>query len=369
VPRRPGLRVTVSVLARCVAVTIGGCTSSRTHHTNSATKPLDVTSATTPVATSHVQTVTVHSIAVLRPVTLGGTSPSTGQLAAAANILTQRFIRAGQPSPIITIAADGSLRFSIPSKLTGNDIADLVARGSVAFRTVLGTTTAKTAARPIPADSGARGDLASDLARAKAAVGSAAYTLAASLKVPATDADTVRRLAAFGQLSPDEIAALPARMQFNVPTVTCAQLTARDALFLTDDRFRTRAVTACDCNQPNVKYLLDAAKLNRSDLAGAAARYDPVAYAASGGWTIDLTFTPTGQRNWTKLTRAEVDHQIAILADAAVMSAPRIQSPVTGPAVVAGTYVTEPVARRVADLVDAGSLPVEFAVTAVSVTG
>jgi preprotein translocase subunit SecD len=69
------------------------------------------------------------------------------------------------------------------------------------------------------------------------------------------------------------------------------------------------------------------------------------------------------------LTTAEVGHQIAILADAAVMSAPEIESPVNGPAVVAGTYVTEPLARRVADLVDSGSLPVELAVTAVTVTG
>jgi preprotein translocase subunit SecD len=300
---------------------------------------------------------------------LDGAAPSSGQLTAAAKVLTQRFVRAGQPSPIITIAADGSLRFRIPSKLTGDDIANLVARGSVEFRTVLGDTTANAAGRPIPADSSAPGDLASDLARAKAVVGSAAFALAASLKVPATDPNIVRRLAAFGQLSPDEIAALPARMQFNVPAVTCAQLSARDALFLTDDRFLTRAVTACDCDQPNVKYLLDAAKLINSDLASAAAQYDSVAYAASGGWTINLRFTPTGQGVWTKLTTAEVGHQIAILADAAVMSAPQIESPVNGPEVVAGTYVTEPLARRVADLVDSGSLPVEFAVTAVTVTG
>jgi preprotein translocase subunit SecD len=127
-------------------------------------------------------------------------------------------------------------------------------------------------------------------------------------------------------------------------------------------------VTACDSDEPSVKYLLDAAKLTNSDLAGAAAQYDPVAYAASGGWTIDLTFTPTGQRIWTKLTTDDVGHQIAILADAAVMSAPQILSPVNGPAVVAGTSVTMP-ARRIVAVVNGGSLPVEFTVTAVTVTG
>jgi preprotein translocase subunit SecD len=57
-----------------------------------------------------------------------------------------------------------------------------------------------------------------------------------------------------------------------------------------------------------------------------------------------------------------------VLADAAVMSAPHILEAITGPAVVAGAFVTEPVAHRVAALVNAGSLPVEFAVTEVAVS-
>jgi len=43
------------------------------------------------------------------------------------------------------------------------------------------------------------------------------------------------------------------------------------------------------------------------------------------------------QRVWTMLTTAEVGHQIAILADAAVMSAPEIESPVNGPSSPART--------------------------------
>lgn len=50
------------------------------------------------------------------------------------------------------------------------------------------------------------------------------------------------------------------------------------------------------------------------------------------------------------------------------MSAPHILSAITGPAVIAGVSVTEPVAHRVAALVNARSLPVEFAVTAATIS-
>lgn len=80
-----------------------------------------------------------------------------------------------------------------------------------------------------------------------------------------------------------------------------------------------------------------------------------------------MAFTASGQQHWSTLTAADVDHQIAVLADASVMSAPHILSAITGPAVIAGVSVTEPVAHRVAALVNDGSLPVEFAVTAVTI--
>lgn len=364
-PKRVDPRLTFSVLSLSMAIVLSGCTSGRTHATSRPSK----SPAATAIASATAKIAAVRTTAVLRPVTLDGKSPTDAQLAAAAKVLARRFVDADRPMPTITVTREGDLRFSIPATMSAGDIAALVARDAVAFRTVLGATTAKAAVHPVAADSSPPGDLASDLAKAKAYVGPAAYALAASLTAPAAGTDTVRRLAPFGQLSPTEVAVLPARMQFNVPTVTCAQLSARDPLFLTDQRFLARDVTACDGDQPNVKYLLDPARLSRADLAGATAQYDPVSYAATGGWTIELAFTATGQRHWTALTQADVNRQIAVLADASVMAAPHILEAVNGPAVVAGAFVTEAVAHRLADLVNAGSLPVEFAVTAVAVSG
>jgi preprotein translocase subunit SecD len=365
VPKRVDARLTFSVLGLSMAIVLSGCTSGRTPpRSRPSTSP-----AATAIASAKAESAAVRTTAVLRPVTLDGKSPTGAQLADAAKVLARRFVDAGRPKPTVTVTRDGNLGFSIPATMTADDIAALVARDAVAFRTVLRAAMANAGLRPVAADSSPPGDLASDLAKAKAYVGPAAYALAASLTAPATASDTVRRLARFGQLSPTEVAVLPARMQFNVPTVTCAQLGARDPLFLTDQRFLTRDVTACDGDQPNVKYLLGAAGLSRADLAGATAQYDPVSYAATGGWTIELVFIVTGQRRWTALTAADVDHQIAVLADASVMAAPHIEQAVNGPAVVAGASVTETVAHRVAGLVNAGSLPVEFAVTAVAVSG
>jgi preprotein translocase subunit SecD len=364
VPRRFDARVAVAVLALSTAAAVGGCSSGRTH-------PRYVVIAESPpaVTTPEARNATVQTTAVLRATTVNGVSPNGEQLSQAAKILTRRFVDAGRPAPTITIAADHTLRFSIPVGMTADDIATLIARDAVTFRPVLAATTARPATGPVPPDAMAARDGAAELARAKAAVGSDAYRLATSLTRPATNATTIRRLAPFRRLSAAEVAVLPERVQMNVPTISCAQLAARNPLFLTDDRFLNQPIAACDSDQPNVKYLLGPAKLTDTDLAKAAAHYDPVAYAATGGWTIELMFTATGQREWTALTTANVDHQIAILTDGDVMSAPYIQSAVNGPAVVSGRYVTEPVAQRIAKMVNAGPLPLEFAVTAVSVGG
>lgn len=254
-PKRVDPRLTFSVLGLSIAIMLSGCASGRTHATSRAARSPTATT----MATAKAEIAAVRTTAILRPITLDGKPPTDAQLTEAAKILTQRFVDAGRPMPTVTVTGDRDLRFSIPATMTAGDIAALVARGVVAFRTVLGATTAKAAVRPVAADVNSPGDLASDLAKAKAYVGPAAYALAASLTAPVNGTDTVRRLARFGQLSPIEVAVLPTHMQFNVPTITCAQLNARDPLFLTGRRFLTHDVTACDDDQPNVKYLLDGA--------------------------------------------------------------------------------------------------------------
>ena len=160
-PKRVLRRLTFSVLSLSMAIVLSGCASDRTYATSRPSK----SPAATAIASAKVEGTVVRTTAVLRPVTLDGKSPTGAQLTDAAKVLARRFVDAGRPMPTVTVSRDGDLRFSIPATMTAGDIAALVARDAVAFRTVLGATTANAALRPVAADSSHPGDLASDLAR------------------------------------------------------------------------------------------------------------------------------------------------------------------------------------------------------------
>jgi preprotein translocase subunit SecD len=198
-------------------------------------------------------------------------------------------------------------------------------------------------------------------------VGLVAFKTAAALTQAPTDAATVNALAPFYNLTPDEVAVLPATMQFYVPTITCTQLNGRNPQYMTDDRFLNQQVVACDSTTPDVKYLLDAAKVQGTDIASASANYDPVNYAATGGWTVNLQFKGSGQTKWSNLTQAEspeqnggVGKQVAIVLDNQVVSAPQIQSVINGPAVISGTGITADSAHQLATQLKYGALPLGF---------
>src|SRR5262249_9260682 len=159
---------------------------------------------------------------------------------------------------------------------------------------------------------GAANGQAAALDAVKKKLGSA-YTLAANLQDPtsaAQDPSMMAALAPFYTLSPEEVGALPVDIQFNTPTVTCEQLNGRNPSWLTAEQFLGKQIVACDSEQPDVKYKLDAAKVEGKDVAGAQALYDPTNYGATGGWYVSLTFTGPGQTKWSNLTAAEVNNQV-----------------------------------------------------------
>ena len=78
---------------------------------------------------------------------------------------------------------------------------------------------------------------------------------------------------------------------------------------------------------------------------------------------MEIDFTPSGQRKWASLTAADVDTQLAIVLDGAVLSAPYIQDTITGPAVISGPGIDKATAHRIATLVGSGSLAGEFVIS------
>ncbi len=48
-----------------------------------------------------------------------------------------------------------------------------------------------------------------------------------------------------------------------------------------------------------------------------------------GGWEVDLTLNPRQRREFARVTRAEVGHELAIVVDGQLLSAPTVMDPIT----------------------------------------
>lgn len=121
---------------------------------------------------------------------------------------------------------------------------------------------------------------------------------------PTADTDALlEAIRPFAELTGPEVAVLPAKLQFYLPTITCAQLNARPAGSIADP---DELAVACD-EAGTVKYLLDVSKVLGTDVSGA----DAVLQAGTTRWEIVLQFTSSGQPKWTDLTREAIQNSAA----------------------------------------------------------
>jgi preprotein translocase subunit SecD len=198
-------------------------------------------------------------------------------------------------------------------------------------------------------------------------VGAAAWAAASGLKAPAdltTDPSLAQKLKPFSTLSPQEIAVLPVDMQFNVPTITCAQLDKRPPASIKDEKQRA---VACESG---AKYLLDVAKVLGTDVDDANAVLDQ-----TSSWVVSLNFTGKGQEKWTALTREAFNNEgqacdqtalgqdgkcrVAVVLDNEIVSSPEIQGVLTGDSQITGSFDNK-TANALASQLRYGALPVTF---------
>ena len=198
-------------------------------------------------------------------------------------------------------------------------------------------------------------------------VGPAAWSAATALKAPAdlsADPSAAEKLKAFGTLSPAEIAVLPVDMQFNVPTITCAQLDKRPPASIKDEK---QKAVACEAG---AKYLLDVAKVVGTDVDDANAVLDQ-----TSSWVVSLKFTGKGQEKWTNLTRESFTNagqacdqtalgqdgkcRVAVVLDNQIVSSPEIQGVLTGDSQITGNFDNS-TANKLASQLRYGALPVTF---------
>ncbi len=232
------------------------------------------------------------------------------------------------------------------------------------------------AATPAPSGSAAPAPVTADVKQQRAAiekkVGAAAWAAAEKLTDPvdlSTDPTAAQQYKAFNTLSGDEVNALPAAMQFNVPTISCDQLEARPSGAIDAE---TQQVVAC---QTGAKLLLDVAKVLGTDIDTASPQLDQ----QQGQWVVSLDFTGPGQGKWTELTREAFQPAanspcltaasalstgathclVAVVLDKTVISAPEIQGVLSGQSQITGSF-TSASAKELADQIKYGALPVTF---------
>ncbi|QLQ35212.1 protein translocase subunit SecD [Micromonospora robiginosa] len=198
-------------------------------------------------------------------------------------------------------------------------------------------------------------------------VGPAAWAAASGLQAPAdltADPSLADKLKPFGTLSPQEIAVLPVEMQFNVPTITCAQLDKRPPASIKDPK---QKAVACEAGAKN---LLDVAKVEGTDVKNASAQLDQ-----TSSWVVSLNFTGKGQEKWTALTRESFNNEgqacdqsalgqdgkcrVAVVLDNEIVSSPEIQGVLTGDSQITGSFDNKS-ANALASQLRYGALPVTF---------
>ncbi len=198
-------------------------------------------------------------------------------------------------------------------------------------------------------------------------VGKEAWDAANGLQAPAdlsTQPDLAEALEPFGTLTGREVAVLPANIQFNVPFISCEQLSDRPAASVKDPAAQ---VVACEST---AKYLLDVAKVEGTDVSNATAQIDQTSQ-----WVVSLNFTSDGQKKWTELTREAYNNPdnacdpaalgdegrclVAVVLDNDVISAPQILSVLTGDSQISGNF-NATTANELAGQLRYGALPLTF---------
>jgi preprotein translocase subunit SecD len=299
----------------------------------------------------------------LAATTPDGRAPDASRLEEARQIIENRVNGLGVAEASVTTDGNRSIVISVPGQ-ANDEIKQIGTPAQLRFRLVLNSV-ADTATPPSspasPAQSAAATPASGDgiatttLATVQKKLGSA-YATAQALKSPpdpSTDQSSAAALEPFNTLSPAEVAVLPASMQFNVPEVSCRQLNDRIAGAIDPTGSQ---VVACDSS---TKYLLDTAKVVGTDVSNAQATIN----SQTGAWQVNLSFTGGGQTKWANLTKEAyangAQHQIGVVLDNQVVSAPAAQGVITGDTQITGQF-TEEQAKLLANQLRFGALPLTF---------
>lgn len=343
--------------------------------------------------------------------TPGGGAPSREQMEQARQIISERVDLSGVSEPSVTIDGTRNIVVQVAGSTDPDELRKLVQPAQLRFRKVLASTAdssgedpeATASASPSASGSASASPSASASSAAPSesasasASGSASGAPSGSPSASATIDPEIQKLREsvvnklgdvlsiaqqvqdpsqvtgetaaifepFKTLTGDEVAVLPAQMQYNIPQISCAKLNQRPPGSIVQ---ADQEVVACgEENGAPTKFMLDKASVVGEDVGDASFGTDP-----TNGWVVSLEFKGDGQNKWTKLTSdvygdgttPEEQRRVAIVLDNRVVSAPTIQGVIAGDAQIYGSFTKSDVDTLSRQL-KYGSLPLSFKIESV----
>ncbi len=152
----------------------------------------------------------------------------------------------------------------------------------------------------------------------------------------------------------------PTTPGYDATPLTCAGPAERESEACTFEALRDQQVVFLD-RDGETKYKLGPVLITGDAIRRASAVYDTGGQTAVGqGWQIAFDLTSEGAGDFAEVTTRLVGRQLAIVVDQTVISAPTVESPITGGSgVITGSF-TENRAKDLATQLNAGALPVNL---------
>jgi len=150
----------------------------------------------------------------------------------------------------------------------------------------------------------------------------------------------------------------PGTPEFESTPVTCGSTAEQGTAACSFEALKDQTVVFA--GQEGDKYRLGAVEITGDMIKRATALYGSGGDGGLPGWQIDFTLTSSGAKTFGDVTTRLVDKQLAIVVDNVVISAPRIDEPITGGSgVITGSF-TKARAQDLATQLNSGALPVNL---------
>ncbi|MBK5308291.1 MAG: protein translocase subunit SecD [Frankiaceae bacterium] len=295
------------------------------------------------------------------------TTPKTGQLNTAVEILNRRVNGAGvaeaevvtQGSNIVVslpggnrdsiknLATTAQLRFrEVLQALPGGGAVTASPQDSAPSVTTTLNPSAKPAASaaPVPSKTASGRVLSSGLLAASTPTPSPTATA----KPAGTPSPTVS-----GSAAPQD-GGVHTGMAYSPEALAALDCSGDEARRGASDDNPDEPIIACS-EDGSEKFHLDVAKVVGTDVKSASAQRDQ----QLGEWQVIVSFTGKGQNKFTDLTAATVGKRVAIVLDAVVISAPSINERIDSDAQISGSFNKDSSAS-LANTLKFGALPLSF---------